>query len=651
MIKKNLGGDRLGSGNKMNVYLHGYGRSNHNLNYVWKNTQAPGTLVPFLKKVLLPGDTFDVDLEAMVYTKPAVGPLFGSYKLQLDLFECPIRLYQGQLHNNKLRIGNNMEQVKLPKFTLTAPPFNPDDYPNGWQNLPTAQISPSSIFAYLGLRGIGRLVDDLGTPDRDFNAVPWLAYWDIFKNYYANKQEDQAYVIHTDFTGIAADIDITSFKINGQDVPEAPDAGNINTFTGGSYEITYDEFQGIPTVSDIYLMSTMGNEYPMSDVVHTVDDSTEGIIKGVLEPYVMVSVASWRLRSPEQPPTFAPKLIPFNLENLDTVREDILQAQTLGQSFYLNDQMREPYMLMLGDNQKSITGKQEGLAVKTYQSDIYNNWIQTEWIDTISAKSAIDTSGGSFTLDQLTLGRKIYDILNRVAISGGTYYDWIQVIWSSDQQAKTEIPMYVGGLSKEIVFQEVISNSQSADQPLGTLAGRGTLAQKHKGGRATIRVKEPAYLIGIVSITPRIDYSEGNEFDTVLDNMDDFHKPGLDEIGFQDLLQERFAWYTTWWDSDNSQWRTTSAGKQPAWLEYMTSVNQNYGNFAEDSEMFMTLNRKYKVSPGGGVGVDDMTTYIDPAKFNYVFAETSLDAMNFWLQIGVKIEARRVMSAKLIPNL
>ena len=30
---------------------------------------------------------------------------------------------------------------------------------------------------------------------RDFNALGFLAYWDIFKQYYANKQEDNAYYI------------------------------------------------------------------------------------------------------------------------------------------------------------------------------------------------------------------------------------------------------------------------------------------------------------------------------------------------------------------------------------------------------------------------------------------------------------------------
>jgi len=41
----------------------------------------------------------------------------------------------------------------------------------------------------------------------------------------------------------------------------------------------------------------------------------------------------------------------------------------------------------------------------------------------------------------------------------------------------------------------------------------------------------------------------------------------------------------------------------------------------------------------------------DPSKYNFIFAETQLDAQNFWAQIGVDITARRKMSAKIMPNL
>ena len=68
----------------------------------------------------------------------------------------------------------------------------------------------------------------------------------------------------------------------------------------------------------------------------------------------------------------------------------------------------------------------------------------------------------------------------------------------------------------------------------------------------------------------------------------------------------------------------------------------------------MALNRNYEMSPSAGTNetkIADLTTYIDPVKYNYIFAETNLDAMNFWVQTTFDIKVRRLISAKQIPNL
>ena len=71
-------------------------------------------------------------------------------------------------------------------------------------------------------------------------------------------------------------------------------------------------------------------------------------------------------------------------------------------------------------------------------------------------------------------------------------------------------------MSAELEFQEVISQSATQDEPLGTLAGRGKTTGQ-KGGHIVVKASEPGYLIGIVSLTPRVDYCQGNDFDTTLE--------------------------------------------------------------------------------------------------------------------------------------
>ena len=50
---------------------------------------------------------------------------------------------------------------------------------------------------YLGISGIGNISGAANPCPRDFNAIPLLAYWDIYKNYYSNKQEGNGYFVHT----------------------------------------------------------------------------------------------------------------------------------------------------------------------------------------------------------------------------------------------------------------------------------------------------------------------------------------------------------------------------------------------------------------------------------------------------------------------
>ena len=159
-------------------------------------------------------------------------------------------------------------------------------------------------------------------------------------------------------------------------------------------------------------------------------------------------------------------------------------------------------------------------------------------------------------------------------------------------------------------------------------------------------------IIGIMSITPRIDYSQGVKWFTRLETMNDLHKPALDGIGFQNLITNTMHYADAVYNQSTKSYIYNSAGKQPAWLDYMTSVNECYGEFASGESLeFMVLNRGYNMNWSNNPSIKDLTTYIDPTKYNYVFANSRLDAQNFWVQIGIDMITRRKMSAKIIPNL
>ncbi len=664
-MKTTIGGDRLGSGNKQEVSVKNYSRSTHDLSYTWRSSMASGTLVPFMSELALPGDSWDINLNADVLTLPTIGPLFGSFKVQLDVFEVPIRLYNAGLHMNRLGIGMDMSEVYLPQIQLLT--NNHADYVPSFDD--NEQVAASSLMKYLGVSGLGAISGGTNPGRRNFNAVAYLGYWDIYKNYYANKQEERGFVIHTS-EALPSAIQ-TALLRNVNDL--VGDIYNNSTLNTGVQETNLDllftDDSLEPDISSITI-DVNGTTYALTDLwTSVVWKDTEKKIRCANYNLTEAGNVTWEV--PVQTPQLEGEvgeqiqLYEFDLDNIDKMREDILQYPFASGAYVINVNAEEPYGLPMesigadADLKYGIQYGQEGLGIKTYQSDLFNNWISTEWIDGasgVNAVTAVSTVGDEFTIDALNIASKVYNMLNRIALSGGSYDDWLDAVYTHERARSVESPVYHGSLIKELGFQEVVSNSdaettEGGDQPLGTLAGRGRLTQKNKGGKMTIKVNEPSYIIGIVSITPRIDYSQGNKWDTTLETMDDLHKPALDAIGFQDLVTDQILWSDTVTNGATGATTYKSAGKQPAWINYMTNVNKVYGNFAiENNAMYMVNNRTYDKNGATGA-IADMTTYIDPSKVNHIFAQTELDSQNFWVQISNNITARRKMSAKVIPNL
>lgn len=660
-ITKALGGERLGSGNKMNVKLHGFNRSSHNIGQLFKTDQAIGTLVPYFCDIGLNGTTYKMDLTTKIRTLPTTGPIFGRLKHQIDVFHAPIRLYIRALHNNALGIGMKMQNVKLPTMSLRAnqPDMKKDD-------LNSQQISQDSLMAYLGIRGLGRSKTGKVSFLRTFPAIFLLMYWDIYKNYYANKQEEIGYVI----TG-KGNYSVTGATVNGTTgtpieiglanyIPDA--SGNIPN--GGGIHLTGTGLTNTEIEIYVYNGTNKTKINPRQSTQWQVNGTDTQL------DIINISTIEWGFKNNESIMSIAKgngiALTKFDLSRIDDMRETILAAPKTT-PFNINTTLNDiglPYSASIANatieetnpNGNASWFNQSGLGIKTYLSDRFNNWLSTEWIDGeggIADISSVDVSDGMLKMDALILAKKIYDMMNRIAVSDGSYQAWQEVVYDEKALRIAESPMYVGGMSSEIVFDEVVSNSAAEIDgeisPLGTLAGRGAERMSKGGNSIKIKVREPSMIMVIGSFTPRVDYSQGNKWWTRLQTMNDFHKPNLDGIGFQELITDEMAAFDTEVNDDGTL-IYKSAGKQVSWQEYMTNVDQSFGSFSAYRELaHMAMNRNYEHDDTGAIS--DLTTYIDPTKFNVAFADAKLSAKNIWVQCAIDCIVRRKMSAKQIPNL
>lgn len=657
-VVRTLGKNTLGDNNKMKVAMRNYDMSTHDISTIFRSSVGVGMLVPFCKILCQKGDIIDLNLINKTLSQPTLGPLFGSFKLQHFLFFGGFRLYNSWLHNNRTGIGMNMKDIKLPMMKAQT---------KGLATAALTNISASALYKYLGWSKSKRLGTN-STAGVLKNGVPLLLYIDIFKNFFANTQEKKFYMLRG-AGEIALNIkdtyenndDNTNYIIGkSQNSLHVTSSTTIST---GLSDINFNEFWNSIKVTILESNGGLFNK-TLNQLTKNANNATITLNNITADPYATILQF---FTTKETAKFIKTKLGQYDLKVLDEIRDVILHKkgnETLildGTSMNEANGGSEELASYIDDIINSQENKLGGMLLKTYDSDIFNNWIQTDWIDGdggITELTSIDitASDGKLTMDALNLQQKVYNMLNRIAVSGGTYRDWLETVYTAGKYLdRPETPVFIGGMTQYIEFDEVISKSATetayGSQPLGDIAAIGRGGKPLNNGHVHYQCEEPGYIMGLMAITPMIDYSQGNDFDLNLQTIDDLHKPALDGIGYQDLIQEQMVGETSIYNSSPniSQMIHKAANKTVAWIDYMTNYNRTFGDFAAGETLdFMVLNRRYEVENGE---ITDLTTYIDPQKYIEIFADTAIDSQNFWVQTVVQATRRGNYSAKQIPFL
>lgn len=647
-VVRTLGKNTLGDNNKMKVAMRDYDMSTHDISTIFRSSIGVGMLVPFCKILCQKGDIIDINLINKTLSQPTLGALFGSFKLQHFMFFGGFRLYNSWLHNNRTGIGMKMSDIKLPMMEAKT---------SGTTTKAKTNISASALYKYLGWTS-SRRTGANATGGVTKNGVPLLMYLDIFKNFFANTQEDKFYMLRGGLSTLSI----------GPNIHKIP-AKNINVYpTNGTSVGSFDESDNWQLYwENVKVLGKKNGSEVITTMADLSTDPTGKTITIDKAPSVITEIVDIEFDKNIIKYTKT-QLGQYDLKVLDQIRDVILHKkgnETLilaGTPLNETNNGSTELTNFFNDLINSQTNKLGGMLLKTYDSDIFNNWIKTDWIDGaggITEITSIDITAndGKLTMDALNLQQKVYNMLNRIAVAGGTYRDWLETVYTAGKYLdRPETPVFIGGMTQYIEFDEVISKSATettyGTQPLGDIAAIGRGGKPLNNGHIHYQCEEPGYIMGLIAITPMVDYSQGNDFDLNLQTIDDLHKPALDGIGYQDLIQEQMVGETSVYEESGSikNIKHLAANKTVAWIDYMTNYNRTYGDFAAGEALdFMVLNRRYEVSENSTI--EDLTTYIDPQKYIEIFADTSIDSQNFWVQTVVQATRRGNYSAKQIPFL
>lgn len=178
------------------VLLPKFKYSNFNLSRQNCFTASPGPGYPVLVERLYNGDRCSLQVYGQMLTAPLLSPFFGRFRQRIAFFFIPDRLYTQPMDQNQY-IGLDLDAVAFPYF---KPPHDEQDSSTVPGAQAVAAIAPSSLLDMIGIfSGTAFVNPSASSGDmpktKDKNATPVVGYYDIFRNFYANTQEQSFYIV------------------------------------------------------------------------------------------------------------------------------------------------------------------------------------------------------------------------------------------------------------------------------------------------------------------------------------------------------------------------------------------------------------------------------------------------------------------------
>lgn len=664
----------------------------------------PGWLYPCFADEVLPGDTWYIDISNDISTAPLLAPLKGSFTQEIAFFFVPTRLYVQNFDVNSLNfdIINQTLPVCMPPcyftgFTTATTYPMPEKGLTGRCNLgsmldmyPENYIEPLPISgnsAYLTSTAAGSSTDWPGgiavkpailQPLLDarvpLNAECIIGYYDIFRNYYSNPQEEFCYGCFAPYQ--------STYTTSNTGVPTGFDP---------LAETMIDQIP-LKFFDDFILRVVNLSSNVHSGGIGLFQDSEGSMLVDVMHCWNVTTLYYWNNTNTAAKPgsyygytstSYAPSfptcsyyddlgLFVGNYITNDTVRNVAMRGWANGNTASSGFKSFGVDVVGYGTAARTYGG----LMLRTHKPDMFTAWFNSQTYQKMLSRAAIATDNNQFTMQQLWFGSHLADYLTRGMLSGGRYSDWVYSQFGVKCDQELCIPELLGVFRSSINFGEVTC---TAGDNLGELAGKGYGSLN--GKRISFTANENGHVIGIYSIVPNVSYSQSAHPMYERLYYSDIFSESMDNIGFQSLPNR---WLSAFASSSNNAGQSLSygwprligsgttatstpvkapmqiVGVQPAWQEYMTAVDRVHGSFSVGSDLdYWKISRNFvakmpqDISNTGIQGSDSFnaTSYVLPWQYNYPFADQDVSAGNFLVSFLFNTRVRRGKSKNPMPTL
>lgn len=504
-------------------------------------TCTPGVLYPVRVDFINARDRVTIDQGIDVRSNPLAVPSFNPYTVRLHRFWVPLQLYHPEMRTNSSAF--DMNDLSLNFLYNSTPGIGFYDsgasqsaYPNSLMSwlygasrdilYSSSQMLPSS-YGTVTLSAAG-----LSSVERVWvNADPYLAYWDIVRNYYSFSQ----WKVYSFAWPASWYLDYS----NAGAAPnyEVKDASSLAYFTQryGNLEYldSYYESQFYPnavTSSDgTYNRGNLFFQIVNSDLGATVSSSMS-------DGYPVSSLARFATTDAFTYP-----------DSQFSATSPSIVAHATGYSYL------------------SIA---HPMAVVPSSPDRFSRLLPPG-----TSNSAVSMTGVT-TIPQLAVAARLQEYKDLLGAGGSRYSDWLETFFASKIE-HVDRPKLLFSASQTVNVQVVVNQSGESNfggnTPLG--AQGGAIAFNAKLGRSqSYYFREPGYMIDMFSIRP-VYYWTGILPDWSRYQGADYFNPVYNDIGYQDVSVVQLAY-------DFPYSAFTSVAQEPCFNEYRASYDRVHGQFA-----------------------------------------------------------------------
>ncbi|AXF52770.1 MAG: major capsid protein [Microviridae sp.] len=183
--------------------------AHHDKSHYFDTSMAVGPKVPILVQECIAGDVHQLAFESLVNTQALLSPLYGSFKLNIEVFFAGTSLYIPKLwRNGSMQQADGTLDANYP-YIIVDP-----ERTVAWSE---SLLDESALWAYLGYNPGFTDRHYSTTGQRQRNAIPILMYLDTMRHYYANRQQPNLYYIAQKTSGTKGDVMLATITIRAVD--------------------------------------------------------------------------------------------------------------------------------------------------------------------------------------------------------------------------------------------------------------------------------------------------------------------------------------------------------------------------------------------------------------------------------------------------